>query len=53
MASLAGLRVGDVILEVNKKDVTNAADVSKNLKKDTNTIRIARGTQIIVMTFGN
>lgn len=53
MASLAGLRVGDVILEVNKKEVKSAADVSKNLKKDTNTIRIARGTQIIVVTFGN
>lgn len=52
LASMAGLRVGDVILEVNKKEVTAAQDVVKFLKKDSNTIRVARGSQIIVVTFG-
>lgn len=53
LASMAGLQVGDVILEVNKKDVSTAQDVMKNLKKDSNTLRLARGNQIIVVTFGS
>lgn len=53
LASMAGLQVGDIILEVNKKEVTSASDVVKNLKKNTNTVRVARGNQIIVLTFSN
>lgn len=53
LASMAGLQVGDIILEVNKKEVTTANDVLKNLKKSSNTVRVARGNQIIVVTFSN
>ena len=53
LAAMAGLQIGDVILEVNKKEVTTASEVMKSLKKDTNTIRVARGNQIIVVTFGS
>ncbi len=51
LASMAGLQVGDIILEVNKKEVTTANDVVKLLKKNENSIRVARGNQIIVVTF--
>ena len=53
LASMAGLRVGDIILEVNKKDVASATDVVKSLKKDSNSLRVARGKQIIVLSFGS
>ena len=48
-ASRSGLRVGDVILDVNKKPVDNAKDVLKNLKKGQNTLRIARNTRIQII----
>lgn len=49
-ASLSGLRVGDVILDVNKKSVEKAKDVLSSLKQGTNTIRIARQSQIQIIT---
>lgn len=49
-ASKSGLRVGDVILDVNKKPVDNAKDVLKNLKKGQNTLRIARNARIQIIT---
>lgn len=49
-ASKAGLRVGDVILDVNKTPVNNSKDVLKNLKKAGNTLRIARNTRIQIIT---
>ncbi len=51
LASMAGLQVGDIILEVNKRPINKASDVLKSLKKDSNSFRIARGRQIIVLTF--
>lgn len=51
IASLAGIRVGDVILEVNGQDVTNAKETAKALKKDKNTLRLARGPSIIILRF--
>lgn len=45
----AGIRSGDVILDVNRKDVNSAKDVMKTLKKGTNTIRIARGDTIRIL----
>ncbi|MFN8790585.1 MAG: trypsin-like peptidase domain-containing protein [Bdellovibrionales bacterium] len=53
MASLAGVRVGDVVLEVNKQEVEAAADVIKNLKKGRNVLRLARGNNILIITFGD
>lgn len=50
IASRAGLRVGDVILDVNKKVTNSAKDVLKAVKKDVNNFRVARGGQIIIIT---
>lgn len=49
IASKSGLRVGDVVLDVNKKAVENTKDVLKNLKKGQNTLRIARNTRIQII----
>lgn len=48
-ASSAGLRPGDAILDVNKREVGATADLAKFLKKGTNTIRIARGDRIAIL----
>lgn len=50
LSSQAGLRVGDVILDVNKKAVETADQVIKNLKKGANTLRIARNARIQIIT---
>jgi len=50
LASLAGLRVGDLIVDVNKKEVTRALDVSKFLKKGSNTLRLVRGGNLMIVT---
>lgn len=50
MAALAGLAVGDLILDVNKVEVNTTKDVMSNLKKGTNTLRLARGARVIVVT---
>lgn len=49
-ASKSGLRVGDVILDVNKKAVQSAQDVLASLKKGQNTLRIARNARIQIIT---
>ncbi|WP_413288378.1 trypsin-like peptidase domain-containing protein [Bdellovibrio sp. HCB337] len=51
LASQAGFRVGDLILDVNKKEVSKALDVSKYLKKGSNTLRIVRGGALMIVTF--
>lgn len=51
IASSLGLRVGDVILGINKVEPTNANEAIKALKKGTNTIRVARGRGITAITF--
>lgn len=53
MASLAGLRPGDLILDVNKEEVTTAKDVFAKLNKKANTFRIARGNRVIVVTIAD
>ncbi|MBS1970906.1 MAG: trypsin-like peptidase domain-containing protein [Bdellovibrionales bacterium] len=50
VASMAGLRVGDLVLDINKKEVTKALDVAKALKKGTNTLRLARGNRLMIVT---
>ncbi|MEK6772797.1 MAG: trypsin-like peptidase domain-containing protein [Bdellovibrionota bacterium] len=50
MAALAGLQVGDLVLDINKVEVTTAKEVLSQLKKGTNTLRLARGARVIVVT---
>lgn len=50
MASFVGITEGDVILDVNKTEVTSASDVIKSLKKGENSLRLARGNRIIYLT---
>lgn len=51
ISSLAGIRVGDIILEVNGQEVNSATEVLKASKKGKNVIRLARGRSILVLTF--
>lgn len=51
IASTLGLRVGDVILGINKIEPTSADQAIKAIKKGTNTIRVARGRGITAITF--
>ena len=51
LASRIGLRVGDVILNINGKEIKSEKDVRDTLKKGTNTMRVARGRGLSAMTF--
>lgn len=53
LASLAGLRPGDLILDVNKVEVSTAKDVFDKLGKKSNTLKIARGNRIVVVTISD
>ena len=48
-AANSGLMAGDVILDVNRKEVNSASDVMKGLKKGTNTLRIFRQGVILLL----
>ncbi len=50
-ASQIGLRVGDVILNVNKIEPNTAQQAIKAFKKGTNTLRLARGRGLTAITF--
>lgn len=50
IASQGGLRVGDVILDVNRKPADSATAAIKAVKKDNNSFRIARAGRIIIVT---
>lgn len=53
-ATLAGLRPGDVIFDVNRKRVRSVSDAQKALQKGTNTLRIQReGGMGFVILEGN
>lgn len=49
VALRAGLQAGDLILDVNRKDVANATDVLKQLKKGANTLRVLRGEAVMIL----
>lgn len=51
IAQFAGLRPGDIILDVNKKEVKSPKDVLDALKKGQNTIRISRGEAVVITMF--
>ncbi len=48
-AAIAGLRAGDVILDVNKVKVSTAADVAKNLQDGSNMVRVQNGKQVSIV----
>jgi len=47
MAAQAGLLPGDIILDINRKEINSAQEVAKALKKGTNTIRLVRQQSVI------
>jgi serine protease Do len=49
----SGLRQGDLVLDVNRREVSSAKDVVRSLKKGTNTIRIARGDTIRIFVIAS
>jgi serine protease Do len=50
-ADESGMLPGDVVLEVNRKEVTSAQEVLKQVKKSPLTLRVARGDGILILTF--
>lgn len=51
IAAQAGMLPGDVVMDVNRKEVTTVADANKNLKKGTNLLKVLRPGQNPVMLF--
>jgi serine protease Do len=52
-AAMSGLQPGDVIFDVNKKHVKNAADALKKLTKGINLLRIMRNNTMFFATLDN
>ena len=50
LASKAGIRVGDIILDVNRKNVRTSKDVLSSLQKGSNVLRVARNNRILIIT---
>lgn len=48
-AARAGLAVGDIILDINRKQVTDARQAVRALRKESNLMRVQRGAYIIVL----
>jgi serine protease Do len=51
LAQKAGLKPGDVLLSINKKEPKSAAEANNLFKKGENTVRVGRGQGLSVMTF--
>lgn len=49
VAAQSGLLVGDVVLDVNRREVNTPGEVIKNLKKGTNTLRVYRQGAILFL----
>lgn len=50
MASQEGLRVGDIIIDVNSNEIKKSKDVLKAFKKGKNTVKIARPSGVTILT---
>lgn len=50
LASMAGIRVGDIILDINGQDITTADNANKAIKKGRNTLRLGRGPRVVMIT---
>lgn len=49
IASKEGIRVGDIIVDVNSQEIKSAKDVIKAFKKGKNTVKIARASGVTVL----
>jgi serine protease Do len=49
LSAMAGLQIGDLILDVNRKEVNSPADVFKQIKKGMNTLRLLRSDRVIFL----
>lgn len=50
-AAKAGLAPGDIILDVNRKEVSRAADVARNLRKGTiNILRVLKRNRVVLVS---
>ena len=52
-AAFVGIRPGDVILEINRHEVTSVMDATKNFKKGENILKLARGNRILIVSMGS
>jgi serine protease Do len=50
LAARGGLKVGDVIIEVNRKSVVGSKDLAKQIRKGANTFRIIRENRMMIVT---
>jgi serine protease Do len=48
-AARSGLLVGDVILDINKKEVKSVSDIFSGLKKETNILRVYRSGAVLFL----
>jgi serine protease Do len=48
-AANGGLQPGDIILDVNRKEVNSSTDILKQLKKGANTLRVVRGSAVMIL----
>lgn len=49
LAAKVGIRPGDLILDVNKKEVKSAQDAVRHFNKGINTLRIRRGEGVVII----
>lgn len=49
VAAFVGLRPGDIILEINRSEVSTAAEALKRIKKGENVLKIARGNRLLIV----
>jgi serine protease Do len=49
-AGASGIRPGDIILDVNRKDVSKARDVVKALKKSGNLLRVLKQDRVVLIS---
>lgn len=52
-AALAGLRAGDIVVDINRRATPKATDVLRLLKKGRNLVRVARGESLVILSIGN
>jgi serine protease Do len=49
-ADFVGLKVGDLILEVNRNEVSTAKEAIAKIRKEDNVLKIARGNSVVIIS---